>query len=93
MEVSDSVKELGPGFLEKVYEKALIIELTEIRGIPIELHKRISVRYKGRKIGEHHLNILVDCEVIVSDASLKAVKELAPIHEAQLISYLKVKSN
>ncbi|MFQ6120352.1 MAG: GxxExxY protein [Methanosarcinales archaeon] len=51
-------KELGPGFLERVYEKALIVELTEIRGIPIELHKRISVRYKGRKIGEHHLNIL-----------------------------------
>jgi len=79
-------KELGPGFLEKVYEKALIIELTEARGMPIEVQKSIPLFYKGERIGEHILDILVAGNVILE---IKAVKELAPIHEAQLLSYLK----
>ncbi len=79
-------KELGPGFLEKVYENALIIELTEARGMPIEVQKSIPLFYKGKRIGEHILDILVAGNVILE---IKAVKELAPIHEAQLLSYLK----
>ncbi|MGB2842145.1 MAG: GxxExxY protein [Halobacteriota archaeon] len=79
-------RELGPGFLEKVYENALIIELTEARGMPIEVQKSIPLFYKGKRIGEHILDILVAGNVILE---IKAVKELAPIHEAQLLSYLK----
>ncbi len=79
-------KELGPGFLEKVYENALIVELTEVRGIPTEVQKSIPLFYKGKRIGEHILDILVAGNVILE---IKAVKELAPVHEAQLLSYLK----
>ncbi|MEA1956993.1 MAG: GxxExxY protein [Euryarchaeota archaeon] len=80
-------KELGPGFLEKVYENALIVELLEVRRIPTEVQKSIPLLfYKGKRIGEHILDILVAGNVILE---IKAVKELAPVHEAQLLSYLK----
>ncbi len=79
-------KELGPGFLEKVYENALIVELTEVRRIPTEVQKSVPLFYKGKRIGEHIIDILVAGNVILE---IKAVKELAPVHEAQLLSYLK----
>jgi len=77
-------KELGPGFLEKVYENALIVDFTEVRGIPIKVQKSSPVFYKGKKIGEYILDFLVaEAEIL----GIKAVK--APIYEAQLKSYLK----
>jgi GxxExxY protein len=82
----DVHKELGPGFLEKVHENALIVELSEVRGIPTEVQKSIPLFYKGKRIDEHILDILVAGTVILE---IKAVKELAPVHEAQLLSYLK----
>ena len=76
---------LGPGFLETVYEEALAIEL-DLRGIDFERQKMISVSYKGRPIGEGRTDFVVEDSLIVE---LKAAEKLLPIHQAQLLSYLK----
>ena len=76
---------LGPGYLEAVYEEALAIELG-LRGIPFERQKPIAVQYKGRAVGESRLDMLVGGCLILE---LKAVDAIAPIHTAQVISYLK----
>ena len=76
---------LGPGFLEKVYEEALGIELTE-RGIPFSRQEGFELIYKGQGIGLGHLDLLVGRELIVE---LKAIDALLPIHRAQVISYLR----
>ncbi len=78
-------KQLGPGFLESVYEKALKVEL-DIRGIPHQPQLVFDVDYKGANVGEGRVDILVQGSLIVE---LKAVEALAPIHTAQVISYLK----
>jgi GxxExxY protein len=78
-------RSLGPGFLESVYEEALCIEL-KLRGIPFESQVKHSIGYKGHTIGEGKLDLLVDGCLVVE---LKAVDGLAPIHSAQVISYLK----
>jgi GxxExxY protein len=78
-------RQLGPGFLESIYEEALCIEL-ENRQIPFERQKEISVLYKGRPIGTQRIDLLVGELLIVE---LKAVEALAEIHKAQVISYLK----
>lgn len=78
-------RHLGPGYLEGIYEEALVVELTAA-GIPVERQKEISVDYKGRPIGKHRLDLLVAGALIVE---LKTVEELAEIHKAQVISYLK----
>lgn len=78
-------RHLGPGFLESVYEEALSIELN-LRGIAHERQRPIHVDYKGNPVGEGRLDILVGEQLIVE---LKAVETLAPIHTAQVISYLK----
>jgi GxxExxY protein len=76
---------LGPGFLESVYEEAFCVELTA-RRIPFTRQIPAAVTYKGHQVGDHRLDVLVSGQLIVE---LKAVDELAPIHTAQLISYLK----
>jgi GxxExxY protein len=76
---------LGYGFLEKVYENAMAIEL-RLAGIPVEQQKGIVVNYKGEGVGEYAADLLVAGCVIVE---LKAARELAPEHEAQLLNYLK----
>ena len=76
---------LGPGYLESVYEEALATELT-LRNIPFEKQKVIDVNYKGSPIGQARLDFLVGGLLVVE---LKAVETLAPIHTAQVISYLK----
>jgi GxxExxY protein len=76
---------LGPGFLESVYEQAMVVEMG-LRGIHFERQKPIYVSYKGRPIGEGRLDFLVDESLIVE---LKAAEKLLPIHQAQLMSYLK----
>jgi GxxExxY protein len=78
-------RQLGPGFLESVYEEALCIELEE-RHIPFEREKEISVLYKNRHVGAQRVDLLVGQSLIVE---LKAVEALADIHKAQVISYLK----
>jgi GxxExxY protein len=76
---------LGPGFLESVYEAALAVEL-ELRGLRFERQKPVPLQYKGREIGEGRLDLLIAGRLVVE---LKAVDALAPIHRAQVISYLK----
>lgn len=78
-------KVLGPGFLEKVYENALVKEFG-IRGVPVETQKKISVLYKGEKVGLYYADLLVDGKIILE---LKAVDALSNLHEAQLLNYLK----
>ena len=76
---------LGPGFLEKVYENALLIEL-RMRGLKAESQVPIKVYYKENIVGEYITDILVEGKVIVE---LKTVEKLEKIHEAQLLNYLK----
>jgi GxxExxY protein len=76
---------LGPGFLEAVYEKALMHEL-RLRGLTAEKQKDILVPYKDIQIEGQRLDLLVGGRVILE---LKAVSELHPLHQAQLLSYLK----
>ena len=78
-------RELGPGYLESVYEDALVVEFA-LRGVAYTRQVPISVAYKGTVVGEGRLDVLVDGRLILE---LKAVERLLPIHKAQLISYLK----
>ena len=76
---------LGPGFLEKVYENALLIELKS-RGLNAEAQVPIKVLYKEDVVGEYVADILVEERVIVE---LKTVERLEKIREAQLLNDLK----
>lgn len=78
-------KALGPGFLESIYEEALKVEFGNC-GIFFEYQKEIIIKYLDVVVGAHRLDLLVENQIIVE---LKAVKELADIHFAQLRSYLK----
>jgi GxxExxY protein len=77
-------KQLGPGFLESVYENALRIELAN-RGIAFEAQKQIPVLYNGKNVGTHILDIMVEGHLIVE---LKAISALEDVHFAQVRSYL-----
>lgn len=78
--------ELGYGFLEEVYQEALEIELS-LRKIKFSSQENLGVYYKDQKLRKRYLaDLIVDGEIVVE---LKAVKELAPEHEAQLFNYLK----
>lgn len=76
---------LGPGFLESVYEEALVLELTH-RRIPFLRQHAFGLTYRGCRIGEGRLDLLVADRLIVE---LKAVEVLAPIDQAQVLSYLR----
>ena len=77
---------LGAGLLEDIYEDALCIELAE-RGLSFERQKHLEINYKGHDIGDLFVDIIVEGRVIVE---LKSVREPAPIHKAQLMTYLRV---
>ena len=77
--------ELGSGFLEPVYEKALAIALRE-KGLSVESQASVKVFFRAQEIGEYFADLLVEGKVIVE---LKAVKVLTPEHSAQVIHYLK----
>jgi len=77
--------ELGYGFLEKVYENALKIEL-ESQGLYVEKQKPITVFYKNNSVGEYFADLIVENVVILE---LKAAETLCEEHEMQLINYLK----
>lgn len=76
---------LGAGFLEKVYENALLMELNR-RGVKAQSQVPIKVSYKGDMVGEYFADILVEDQVIVE---LKTVERIERIHEAQVLNYLK----
>ena len=81
-------KELGPGFLESVYEEALAVEFAE-RKIRYERQKHLAILYREHHVGEHRLDFLVENALIVE---LKAISSLENIHFAILRSYLKAAS-
>jgi GxxExxY protein len=76
---------LGYGFLEKVYESALILELQEMN-LNVVQQAPIKVFYNGQEVGEYFADLIVEGCVIIE---LKAVEKLSEIHEAQLLNYLK----
>lgn len=78
-------RSLGPGFLESFYEEALCIEFFE-RGIQFERQKTLNIEYKGRNIGQHRLDLLVEGSLVVE---LKTVDALNAVHFAVVRSYMK----
>jgi GxxExxY protein len=76
---------LGPGFMESVYEEALGVELSR-RGVRFERQVVVAVQYKGVSVGEGRIDLLVGGALVVE---LKSVEQLADVHIAQVISYLK----
>ncbi|NJD22172.1 MAG: GxxExxY protein [Melioribacter sp.] len=76
---------LGFGFLEKVYENAMKLELIKM-GFKVEQQKNIRVHYEGVEVGDYYADLLINECVIVE---LKAAENLCEEHEAQLINYLK----
>jgi len=76
---------LGPGFLEKVYENALMVELKS-RGLRAINQAPMNVLYKEKIVGDYFVDIFVEDEVIIE---LKTVEKIEKIHEAQLLNYLK----
>ncbi len=79
------IRELGAGFLEGVYQNATLVALRQ-KSIKAEPRVPLLVRFRGEVVGEYYADLLVENKVIVE---LKAVKALAPEHQAQLINYLK----
>jgi GxxExxY protein len=77
--------QLGYGFLEKVYENALVIALRQM-DIAVEQQAKIPVYFAGQIVGEYYADLLVENRVIVE---LKAAQSIAPEHEAQLLNYLR----
>jgi len=78
------VKELGAGFLESVYEKALLIAIQQ-KGLSAKAQFPLSVKFRGHVVGEFYADVLLEDKVIIE---LKAVRALTPEHHAQLINYL-----
>ena len=76
--------QLGAGFLEKVYENALRIELTK-QGLRVQQQAPIAVFYQGEPVGDYYADLWVEERIIVE---LKAVQSLAKEHEVQLVNYL-----
>ena len=79
------INELGNGFLESVYEKALVIVLTGL-GLKVQTQVPLKVMFRGHTVGEFFPDIIVEDSVIIE---LKAVKALAPEHLAQVMNYIK----
>ena len=81
----DVYNELGYGFLEKVYQNSLYIELKS-RGFRVDAQKQIKVHYKGTEVGEYYADLIVNDLIILE---LKAAEVLVKEHEWQLINYLR----
>ena len=83
-------KRLGPGLLESAYEECLCCELG-LRGIEFKRQLPLPVIYKGQKLDcGYRLDMLVEDLVIIE---VKAIEEIAPIHEAQLLTYLRLRNS
>jgi len=81
----DVYNELGYGFLERVYQNAMFLELSS-RGFNVEANKQIKVYFKGKEIGLYYADMVIEGLIILE---LKAVETLLVEHENQLINYLK----
>ena len=78
-------KHIGPGLTEIIYRRAVVHELNSL-GLKAEAEKECSVTYKGKNVGSYRADIIVEEKVVLE---LKATSFLEPIHEAQILSYLK----
>jgi len=78
-------KALGPGFLESIYEAALVVELKRA-GLKVERQKVLPIRYRDVLVGEHRLDLLIEDTIVVE---LKAISTLEDVHFAIARSYLK----
>ena len=78
-------KTLGNGFLEKVYENALLIELKRL-GLAVVSQKELLVKYRGQDVGQYFADIVVNDKIIIE---LKTVKRIESIHKMQVLNYLK----
>ena len=87
--VFDVYREMGPGFLEAVYQECLEREFS-LRGIPYYSQKELALTYKGEELKQTYKPDLICYDKIIVE--LKAVKELAPEHKAQIFNYLKATS-
>lgn len=79
-------RQLGPGLLEATYESALAVEF-ELGGLQFQRQVAFPISYKGRIIGEHRLDLLIEKAVILE---IKSVDHHNPIFEAQVLTYLKI---
>jgi GxxExxY protein len=80
-------RQLGPGLLESAYEKCLCREL-ELRGLPFERQKAIPLEYKGVRLEQgYRMDIVVAKKIVLE---LKCVNAIAPVHEAQMLTYLRL---
>jgi GxxExxY protein len=77
---------LGPGFAEKVYMRALCLELG-LAGIGFEREKRFDIVYRGQVIGVVRLDLIVDGRVVVE---VKSIEQLLPVHHKQILDYMRV---
>ena len=82
----DVYNELGPGYLESVYQNSLVIVFKD-RNIANTREAPLVVTFRGQSVGEFRADFLVEGKIIVE---LKAMQALSPVHDAQLINYLKV---
>jgi GxxExxY protein len=78
-------RQLGPGFLEGIYQDALVIEL-ETTGLSVQREVPIVLQYRGRPLRPHRIDVIVNGRILVE---LKSVERLERIHHAQVISYLR----
>jgi GxxExxY protein len=83
--VFEVYRQLGCGFLEKVYERALITEL-ELQGLQAKAQVPITIHYKNKVVGEYFADLIVEGLIILE---LKAQPQISPASEAQLLNYLK----
>jgi GxxExxY protein len=83
-EAFEVINELGSGFLESVYERALTLALTQA-GLTTESQKQSEVTFRGENVGIFYADLLVENKVLIE---LKAVKTILPEHQAQIINYL-----
>jgi GxxExxY protein len=79
-------RQLGPGLLESIYESALCVEL-EFEKIQFQRQVALPIEYRGRPLGEHRLDLIVEEKVVIE---LKSVERFDPVFEAQLLTYLKL---
>lgn len=79
-------RQLGPGLLESVYESALAVEL-EMSGIHYQRQIEIPINYRGKVIGAHKLDFIVEKAVVLE---LKSIERFDPVFEAQLLTYMRI---
>jgi len=78
-------KKLGPGFIESIYENALVMELQR-KGLAFERQKEVIIRYDGTEVGKHRIDLFIADTIVVE---LKATKNIEDVHFVIVRSYLK----